>query len=55
MSEMRPWYTQPETFVAIAALIVSLSALGVGVYEASLQRSHDRAKDCPAQVAAADF
>jgi hypothetical protein len=47
MSEMRPWYTQPETFVAVAALIVSLSALGVGVYEASLQRSHDRAEVWP--------
>jgi hypothetical protein len=47
MSETRSWYTQPETFVAVAALIVSLSALGVGVYEASLQRSHDRAEVWP--------
>ncbi len=47
MSETQTWYTQPETFVAVAALIVSLSALGVGVYEASLQRSHDRAEVWP--------
>jgi hypothetical protein len=47
MSENRPWYLEPETFVAVAALIVSFSALGVGVYEASLQRTHDRAEVWP--------
>ena len=47
MAETRRWYTEPETFVAVAALIVSLSALGVGVYEASLQRDHDRAEVWP--------
>jgi hypothetical protein len=47
MSENRPWYREPETFVAVAALIVSLSALGVGVYEARLQREHDRAEVWP--------
>jgi hypothetical protein len=47
MSDDRPWYREPETFVAIAALIVSLSALAVGVYEASLQRAHDRAEVWP--------
>ena len=46
MSERR-WYTEPESFVALAALIVSLSALGVGVYEAALQRRHDRAEVWP--------
>ena len=43
----KPGTREPETFVAVAALIVSLSALGVGVYEASLQRSHDRAEVWP--------
>jgi hypothetical protein len=47
MADARRWYTEPETFVAVAALIVSLSALGVGVYEASLQRDHDRAEVWP--------
>jgi hypothetical protein len=47
MSETRKWYTEPESFVAIAALTVSLSALGVGVYEANLQRQHDRAEVWP--------
>ncbi len=47
MAETRRWYTEPETFVAVAALVVSLSALGVGVYEASLQREHDRAEVWP--------
>ena len=47
MSENRKWYTEPESFVAIAALVVSLSALGVGVYEADLQRRHDRAEVWP--------
>lgn len=47
MSETRRWYTEPETFVAVAALVVSLSALGVGVYEARLQRTHDRAEVWP--------
>lgn len=43
----RRWYTEPETFVAIAALIVSVSAVVVGIYEASLQRNHDRAEVWP--------
>jgi hypothetical protein len=47
MSEDRPWYREPESFVAVAALIVSLSALGVGLYEARLQRQHDRAEVWP--------
>jgi hypothetical protein len=42
-----PWYRQPETFIAIAALIVSISAVVVGVYEAALQRAHDRAEVWP--------
>ena len=42
-----PWYRQPETFIAFAALIVSVSAVVVGVYEASLQRAHDRAEVWP--------
>ena len=47
MSEDRPWYREPESFVAVAALVVSFSALGVGVYEARLQRQHDRAEVWP--------
>lgn len=47
MDATRRWYTEPESFVAVAALIVSLSALGVGVYEAKLQRAHDRADVWP--------
>lgn len=47
MPDSRKWYTEPESFVAIAALVVSLSALGVGVYEARLQRTHDRAEVWP--------
>lgn len=47
MSETRKWYTEPESFVALAALIVSVSALGVGLYEANLQRQHDRAEVWP--------
>ena len=43
----RRWYTEPETFIALAALIVSVSAVVVGVYEASLQRHHDRAEVWP--------
>lgn len=47
MAANRPWYREPETFVALAALIVSVSALAVGIYEASLQRAHDRAEVWP--------
>lgn len=47
MSEGRPWYREPETFIALAALVVSLSAVAVGIYEASLQRAHDRAEVWP--------
>jgi len=43
----RRWYTEPETFIAVAALIVSISAVAVGLYEASLQRHHDRAEVWP--------
>ena len=43
----RPWYREPETFIAIAALVVSISAVVVGLYEASLQRTHDRAEVWP--------
>ena len=47
MPDNRPWYREPESFIAIAALIVSLSAVTVGVYEAWLQRAHDRAEVWP--------
>jgi hypothetical protein len=47
MSADRPWYREPETFIAVAALIVSVSAVVVGIYEASLQRAHDRAEVWP--------
>jgi hypothetical protein len=43
----RPWYREPETYIALAALIVSLSAVVVGIYEAALQRAHDRAEVWP--------
>jgi len=43
----RPWYRQPETFIAVAALVVSISAVVVGTYEATLQRAHDRAEVWP--------
>jgi len=46
MSERR-WYTEPETFIAGAALVVSISAVVVGLYETSLQRHHDRAEVWP--------
>jgi hypothetical protein len=47
MTSDRRWYTEPETFIAVAALIVSVSAVVVGIYEASLQRHHDRAEVWP--------
>jgi hypothetical protein len=47
MSEDRPWYREPESFIALAALVVSISAVAVGIYEASLQRAHDRAEVWP--------
>jgi hypothetical protein len=47
MSNERVWYREPETFIAFAALIVSLTAVVVGVYEASLQRKHDVAEVWP--------
>jgi hypothetical protein len=47
MSDGRPWYREPETFIAVAALIVSVSAVVVGIYEAQLQRQHDRAEVWP--------
>jgi hypothetical protein len=43
----RPWYRESETFIALAALVVSLSAVAVGIYEAALQRAHDRAEVWP--------
>ncbi len=43
----RPWYREPETFIALAALVVSISAVVVGLYEAALQRRHDRAEVWP--------
>jgi hypothetical protein len=47
MAEDRPWYREPETFIAVAALIVSLTAVAVGIYEAALQRKHDIAEVWP--------
>ena len=47
MSDGRPWYREPETFIALAALVVSVSAVAVGLYEAALQRKHDRAEVWP--------
>jgi hypothetical protein len=47
MTDDRPWYREPETFIALAALIVSVSAMVVGIYEAALQRAHDRAEVWP--------
>ena len=47
MSDGRPWYREPETFIAVAALVVSVSAVVVGLYEAALQRQHDRAEVWP--------
>lgn len=47
MNGARRWYREPETFIAVAALVVSLSAVGVGIYEAQLQRAHDRAEVWP--------
>ncbi|HEY6924688.1 MAG TPA: hypothetical protein VI653_14540 [Steroidobacteraceae bacterium] len=46
-SRQRRWYTEPETFIAVAALVVSISAVVVGIYEASLQRNHDKAEVWP--------
>jgi hypothetical protein len=47
MTTARRWYAEPETFIAVAALIVSISAVAVGLYEAALQRHHDRAEVWP--------
>jgi hypothetical protein len=47
MADDRPWYREPETFIAVAALIVSVTAVVVGVYEAALQRKHDVAEVWP--------
>ncbi|MFL5501553.1 MAG: hypothetical protein ACJ79Q_09995 [Gemmatimonadaceae bacterium] len=47
MNADRRWYAEPQTFIALAALIVSVSAVVVGLYEASLQRHHDRAEVWP--------
>jgi hypothetical protein len=43
----RPWYRDPDMFIAVAALIVSFTAVAVGIYEAALQRKHDRAEVWP--------
>jgi hypothetical protein len=47
VTDHRPWYREPETFIAVAALVVSVTAVVVGIYEASLQRAHDRAEVWP--------
>jgi hypothetical protein len=47
MADGRPWYREPETFIALTALVVSVSAVVVGIYEAALQRRHDRAEVWP--------
>lgn len=47
MADGRPWYREPETFIAVAALVISISAVAVGLYEAALQRRHDRAEVWP--------
>jgi len=47
LNDSRRWYSEPQTFVAVAALVVSLSAVAVALYEASLQRAHDRADVWP--------
>jgi hypothetical protein len=47
MDETRSWYKEPESFIALAAPVVSISAVAVGMYEASLQRAHDRAETWP--------
>ncbi len=47
MESTRRWYLEPESFIAVAALIVSVTAVAVGVYEAWLQRTHDRAEVWP--------
>jgi hypothetical protein len=47
MNGDRRWYREPETFIAVAALVVSVSAVAVGLYEAHLQRAHDRAEVWP--------
>src|SRR5579884_2044849 len=46
-STPRRWYTEPDTFIALAALVVSISAVAVGIYETSLQRHHDEAEVWP--------
>ena len=47
MSEERKWYREPESFIALAALVVSVTAVAIGLYEAWLQRAHDRAEVWP--------
>src|SRR5213082_1235111 len=47
MNADRRWYREPETFIAVTALIVSISAVAVGLFEAQLQRAHDRAEVWP--------
>lgn len=47
MTDGRPWYREPNTFIAVAALVVSVTAVVTGVYEAVLQRRHDRAEVWP--------
>src|SRR5438105_8706449 len=47
MNAARPWYRESETFIGAAALVVSISAVAVGLYEAHLQRAHDRAEVWP--------
>jgi hypothetical protein len=38
MTSQPRWYTELETFVAVAALIVSVTAVMVGIQEAAPQR-----------------
>lgn len=47
MPDERAWYREPETFIALAALVVSVTAVVVGLYEAALQRKHDVAEVWP--------
>src|SRR4051794_25905757 len=47
MPNPRPWYREPESFIAVAALLVSLTTAALGGYEAYLQRAHDRAEVWP--------
>jgi hypothetical protein len=47
MNGDRRWYREPETFIAVTAFVENVSAVVVGLYEAHLQRAHDRAEVWP--------